>query len=172
MHVIHWNNQNVSPRMDDLFSEVCLLNVLSSPLEQRRSCISFEHHLACTIGLEKQPCLPFRHPAEYIFWRGTWRISHPAPVADGILIQTPCWSCISSRPAVLLGTAGERRVAAPGMSVQRPNAGASLRKGQRCWDVKPCASTMRSPKELKVPATIWKEAAPAPVSFSEDSDCT
>ena len=72
--------------------------------------------------------------------------------------------------AVPLAIAGERRVTAPGMSVQQMNACTSLGKGQRCCEVKPCASKMCSPTELKVPAIIWKEAVQVPVSFSEDND--
>lgn len=72
--------------------------------------------------------------------------------------------------ALPLGIAAEQRATAPGMSVQQMNACTSLGKGQRCCEVKPCASKMRSPKELKVPAIIWKETVQVLVSFSEDND--
>jgi len=68
--------------------------------------------------------------------------------------------------------AGERRPVAPGMSVRQMNARTSLGRGQRCCEVKPCASNMRSPKELNVPAITWKEAVRVPVLSAEDNDST
>lgn len=41
---------------------------------------------------------------------------------------------------------------------------------ERCSKVKPCTSKMHSPKEVKVPAIIWKEAVQVTVSFSEGNE--
>lgn len=99
-HVIPWNNQNVFPRMDGLFSEVYVFNVLSSASEQYCSCISFENRPAYMIGLEKQHCMAFRHLAEYIFRHDMWRIRRPASVADGICVA-PHADCAGAVPVQL-----------------------------------------------------------------------
>lgn len=141
-------------------------------VEGHHSCISFECHWAYTISLEKQPCMAFRHLAEYIFgtagrewgiqllWLTVCMASHPnCAGADCFLSSCECHA---------LGIAGEQRATALGMSVQQLNACTSQGKGQRCCEVKSCALKICSPNEQKVPPIIWKEAVK--VSFSKDND--
>lgn len=122
-------------------------------------------------GLEKLPHVAFGHPAEYVFGTACGELGTQLwwPVGPArLLIQTALelYPLLPSRECCPAGNSWRAKGHGPGVSKARASPG----KGQGRCEGKPCASKMRAPKELKVPAVIWKEAVQVLVSFSEGND--